>query len=122
MDDDLRGTSEVVVRYFDCSRFMLLVLKPCFFSETASVMKEGCQKKTRVSPEDTAVTPTQSAALNKEPSSPASALLVSVGTDAYATVRLQLQSRSDVSYKRTFPVYKEIVLLLLNAHTKSSCN
>lgn len=49
-------------------------------------MKEGNQRKTRVSLGDMAVTPTRSAAPNREPISPASALLVSMGMDTYATV------------------------------------
>lgn len=57
-----------------------------FVSENVSLLKEASRKRTRVSLGDTAVTPTQSAAPNREPSSPASVLLVSMGTDAYATV------------------------------------
>lgn len=70
-----------------------------FFSENASLIKEGSRKKTRVLLGDTAVTPTPSAAPNREPSSPASVLLVSMGMDAYATVR-----RSELTNKRTFPL------------------
>lgn len=59
-----------------------------FVSVNAYLIKEGSQKKTHVSLEDTAVTLMQSAALNRKINLPASVLLVLMGMDAYAMVWL----------------------------------